>query len=85
MKNLWVFNENKLLILKALYKCRENICGCDLIERLDIPKNLLSYHMKTLREGGLVEEAKCGNKKNYTVRKDKEGFVRKVLRMVELI
>ncbi|MDD3647538.1 MAG: ArsR family transcriptional regulator [Candidatus Dojkabacteria bacterium] len=73
------------MILKSLYKCRDNICGCDLIEKLDIPKNLLSYHMKTLRDGGLIEEMRCGNRKNYVIRKEKVKFVRKILQVIELI
>ncbi|MBU0975998.1 MAG: ArsR family transcriptional regulator [Patescibacteria group bacterium] len=85
MKNLWLFNENKLLILRSLYKCGDDICGCDLIDKLEIPKNLLSYHMKTLRDGGIVSEIKCGTRKNYLIRKEKIKFVRDVLKFVELL
>lgn len=85
MKYLWLFNENKLLILKSLYKCKNNVCGCDLVDTLDIPKNLLSYHMKILREKGFIIEVKCGNKKNYTINPKEEKLVKKALEIVELI
>ena len=85
MKNVWLFNENKLLILNSLYKCRDDVCGCDLVDKLDIPKNLLSYHIKTLRDKGFIREVKCGNRKHYTVDPKKEKTVKKVLEIVELI
>ncbi|MBN1968677.1 MAG: winged helix-turn-helix transcriptional regulator [Candidatus Delongbacteria bacterium] len=85
IKNLWLFNDKKLRILHTLYKCQNDVCGCDLIDKLDIPKNLLSYHMKMLRENKIIEEVKCGVRKNYSICKDKQSFVKNVLQTVELI
>ncbi|MBD3362825.1 ArsR family transcriptional regulator [Candidatus Dojkabacteria bacterium] len=86
VKNLWLFEKNRLLILHALYKCLENgQCGCELIEKLEIPKNLLSYHVKKLREEGFIDEVKCGKKKEYTLSARKRDFVEKILKIVELI
>jgi ArsR family transcriptional regulator len=87
MNNLWVFDENKLLILEALYKCKQDkqLCGCDLTDKLDIPKNLLSYHIKILRENGYVEEEKCGQKKNYFLADNKLDKIETILQAVELI
>jgi ArsR family transcriptional regulator len=87
MKNLWVFDKNKLLILEALYNCKQDsdICGCDLVEELDIPKNLLSYHIKILRKKGFVDEEPCGKKKNYTLSENKIESVEKILQAVEII
>jgi len=85
IKNLWLFNENKLRILAALYFCQDNVCGCDLIEKLNIPKNLLSYHIKILREEKIIEEVKCGVRKNYSICRDKQQFIKHVLQTVELI
>lgn len=80
-----LFNESKLMILKALYKCKEDVCGCDLVEKLKIPKNLLSYHIKTLRESGFIEEKKCGKMKNYQITKENLDKVEEILKVVELI
>ncbi len=30
-------------------------CNCDLGERLDLPMNLISHHLKVLRQAGLVQ------------------------------
>ena len=32
------------------------ICNCELSEALDLPQNLVSHHVRKLREAGLVEE-----------------------------
>lgn len=87
MKNLWVFDKNKILILEALYKCEKDntICGCDLTDILDIPKNLVSYHVKILRENGLLTEEKCGQKKNYRLVSKQMPKIEKILRAVEII
>lgn len=86
IKNLWVFDRNKILILAALYKCERdsNVCGCDLTELLDIPKNLLSYHIRILREKGFITEEKCGQKKNYRIALPRQAEIIKILQAVEL-
>lgn len=82
---LAIFNKNKLLILKNLYDCTDYLCGCDLVDKLGIPKNLLSYHIKQLKNLGYVEEAKCGKNKQYRIVSSKEIKVRKILEITELI
>lgn len=85
-EKLAVFDENKLMILKTLLECNNNdICGCDLIERLELPKNLLSYHMKILVQLGYVRETRCGRKKNYTIKQDQKQKVKAILKVTELI
>ena len=85
MKNLWIFNKNRIRILHSLYTCADEQCGCDLIEVLDIPKNLLSYHIKMLRDNGLIEEKRCGQKKLYTIVTDQKEYVEDILGVLEMI
>ena len=33
----------------------EELCVCHLVEMLDAPQSLVSHHLRTLREAGLVE------------------------------
>ncbi|CAN5830654.1 hypothetical protein BH23ACT4_BH23ACT4_04510 [soil metagenome] len=40
-------------------------CVCDLQEALDIAPNLLSYHLRILRNAGLVESARRGRWVDY--------------------
>lgn len=84
-KRLTIFNPSKLMILKALYECESPLCGCDMVEDLHLPKNLLSYHLAMLEQFGLVEAVRCGRKKNYCVRAESRGRVRKILEVTDLI
>lgn len=82
---LAVFEENKLLILKQLYRCQNQLCGCDLINILGLPKNLISYHIKLLISLGYVEAVRCGRKKNYKIVSTQRPKVKKILEIVGLI
>ena len=42
-------------------------CVCDLQATLDIAPNLLSYHLRILREAGLVESSRRGRWVDYRV------------------
>ena len=42
-------------------------CACNLQEHLPIAANLLSYHLKVLREAGLVTSAKRGRLVDYSI------------------
>lgn len=84
-KNLWVFERNKLLILRSLYCCENHLCGSDFIDTLDVPKNLVSYHLKTLRENGFVEEKSAGRNKNYQLHPQKIVEVTHILKAVGLL
>lgn len=85
VKNLWLFDENRLLILRQLYKLKGDLCGKDLVNYLDIPKNLLSYHMSVLREKKYIKEVRKGKKKIYTLDKRREKQVEKILDVVGLL
>lgn len=43
---------NRLRILKIL--SRQESCVCELIEQIGMPQPLVSYHLRRLREAGLV-------------------------------
>jgi ArsR family transcriptional regulator len=40
-------------------------CVCDIQDRLPLAANLLSYHLRVLREAGLIEGAKRGRWVDY--------------------
>jgi ArsR family transcriptional regulator len=72
--------EKKVDVLKALadpYRLEileilspEIRCNCHLQDRLDIAPNLLSYHLKVLREAGLIEGTKRGRWIDYSLTSD---------------
>ena len=84
-KIISIFNKNRIKILLALFKCREKICGCDLVERIGIPKNLLSYHISFLKKNGLIEEKSYGQKKNYQLSVKGTAFVEEIFKIQKVI
>ncbi|MGE5507164.1 MAG: ArsR/SmtB family transcription factor [Chitinophagales bacterium] len=54
--------------------CGEGVCVCDLVEKTHALQSLISYHMKILREAGLVTEQARGKWKFYAL--DREGVRR---------
>jgi ArsR family transcriptional regulator len=45
-------------------------CVCDLQERVPVPGNLLSYHLKVLREAGLIVATRRGRWIDYALAED---------------
>jgi len=43
-------------------------CVCELQADLDMPSNLLSYHLRILREAGLVTGRRRGRRTEYRIR-----------------
>jgi ArsR family transcriptional regulator len=55
----------RLAILEALR--RGTRCVCDLVPQLGLAQNLLSYHLRILREAGLVRGARRGRRIEYRI------------------
>ncbi len=54
---------NRLKILCILRK--QEMCVCDIWQYLDLPQNLVSHHLKVLKNFKLVESRKEGTKVIY--------------------
>ncbi len=54
-------------------------CVCELQETLDVAPNLLSYHLRILREAGLVEGSKRGRWVDYRLTVAAASLVRRSL------
>ena len=63
-----VADPGRLEILEIL--APEIRCNCHLQEVLDLSPNLLSYHLKVLREAGLIEGTKRGRWVDYSLTAD---------------
>lgn len=55
----------RLRILDELGACEQ--CVCDLQDAIDIAPNLLSYHLRVLREAGLVTATRRGRWVDYAL------------------
>jgi ArsR family transcriptional regulator, arsenate/arsenite/antimonite-responsive transcriptional repressor len=58
-------DERRLRILLELTACER--CVCDLMDELDTAQSLLSFHLKTLREAGLVIDRRRGRWVHYSI------------------
>lgn len=54
-------------------------CVCDIQARIPIPGNLLSYHLKVLREAGLVTSSRRGRWVDYALAEDAADRMRAAL------
>ena len=59
---------NRLKILCFLRHGEQ--CVCDIWKTLDLPQNLTSHHLKTLKEFGLIESKQEGRKMIYSSNKE---------------
>ena len=58
-----IADEVRLKILILLNK--KSYCVCELVEILNLPQNLISYHLKTLKDFGLLTLKPKGRKNFY--------------------
>lgn len=58
-----ISEENRLKILCALQK--QEKCVCEIWQFLDLPQNLISHHLKVLKDFGLIGSRKEGTKVFY--------------------
>lgn len=62
-----ISEENRLKIL-CLLRGKEK-CVCDIWQYLDLPQNLISHHLKVLKDFGLVLSRQDGLKVIYSINK----------------
>ncbi|MCL1599893.1 MAG: metalloregulator ArsR/SmtB family transcription factor [Actinomycetia bacterium] len=68
-----VADPSRLEILEILSP--EIRCNCHLQEVLDLAPNLLSYHLKVLREAGLIEGTKRGRWVDYALTPEARSLI----------
>ncbi|MEE0059589.1 MAG: metalloregulator ArsR/SmtB family transcription factor [Acutalibacteraceae bacterium] len=56
---------NRIKIINLLK--RETMCGCKILEELDVSQPTLSHHMKILCESGIVDSYKTGKWTMYSL------------------
>lgn len=84
LKLLSMFNENKLKIILLLMRSKDNECGVDISKYTNIQKSLLTYHISTLEQLGIIDEIKCGRYKHYKITSRFEPKIRKLFEILEI-
>jgi len=62
-----IAEENRLQILCILNKGKR--CVCEIWQYLDLPQNLISHHLKVLKDFNLIKSKKEGTKVIYSINK----------------
>ena len=70
-------DERRLKVLELLTEGEK--CACVLLEELDISQPTLSYHMKILRQSGIVKERSVGPWKYYSIDAEGCAYAQKLL------
>lgn len=74
---------NRLEILHILG--RQVRCNCHLQEMLDLAPNLLSYHLKVLREAGLIVGERRGRWIDYSIAPRARDLIQTALPTFEVV
>lgn len=70
-------DETRLRIVARLLTGEQ--CVCDLVETLDVAQSKLSFHMKILKDAGLVSDRRHGRWIHYKIVPETLHEVRKVI------
>ena len=70
-------DETRLRLLQRLRGGEQ--CVCDLTEELDTRESLLSFHLRTLKDAGLVTERRDGRWVYYAINHDGLEILRRAL------
>lgn len=70
-------DERRLKVLELLTEGEK--CACVLLEELEISQPTLSYHMKILRQSGIVKERSVGPWKYYSIDAEGCAYAQKLL------
>lgn len=73
---------NRLRLLCVLSK--EKVCVCDLGERLSMQQNLVSFHLKTLFEAGILEKYREGNNIYYMIKEEWKKKVESIFEFLDI-
>jgi len=69
-----ISEENRLLILCLLK--RGKMCVCEIWQHLNLPQNLVSHHLKVLKDFGLIKSRRESTKIIYSLnQKNIEKFI----------
>lgn len=71
-------DEKRLRILEQLAGGER--CVCDLTDALDAGQSLLSFHLKTLKDAGLVSDRRAGRWVHYSINAEALAEMEDVLR-----
>lgn len=77
-----ISEKNRLKILCMLRKKEK--CVCEIWQYLDLPQNLISHHLKVLKDFGLINSRKDGTRIFYSLNQNNiEKFISLLSRFIK--
>ncbi len=73
-----ILQYNRIRILLLLNN--GEMCACELIQELNLPNNLVSHHLKTLSNLGILKSRKIGLHRKYSIKKDKKKQICRLIK-----
>jgi ArsR family transcriptional regulator len=70
-------DETRLQIITCLLECEQ--CVCDLTDELRAGQSRLSFHLKTLKEAGLIRDRRDGRWVYYSLNPEALGEIQELL------
>ena len=74
-------DETRLEIIQRLLTGEK--CVCDLTDALDAAQSRLSFHLKTLKDAGIVADRKVGRWVYYTLDRDAFGELEEIVKSIK--
>ena len=74
-------DETRLEIIQRLLSGEK--CVCDLTDALDAAQSRLSFHLKTLRDAGIVTDRKAGRWVYYSLDREAFGELEELVRSIK--
>jgi ArsR family transcriptional regulator len=74
-------DETRLEIIQMLLSGEK--CVCDLTDSLDAAQSRLSFHLKTLKDAGIVTDRKAGRWVYYTLDRDAFGELEELVKSIK--
>ncbi len=53
-------DETRLRMVRAMARSQRQLCECEIVPQFELSQSTISYHLKVLREAGIIECAKQG-------------------------
>ena len=74
-------DETRLEIIQRLLTGEK--CVCDLTDALDAAQSRLSFHLKTLRDAGIVTDRRAGRWVYYTLNREAFGELEELVKSIK--
>jgi len=81
-KKLKIFNAKRLEILERMQHSKGGLCGCDVVDALGISKNLASYHIKILKDFGVLDVERKGKFVFYSINEKFKEDIKCILKFL---